>query len=273
MAKALREIKQRLPMVDIIFEIRDARAPLVSGNPSLGEVLGQKPRLILLNKANLASDEVTSLWCKWFEEKKLDYQFLNCFDKNALKKVMSQARKIVDDNNFQSNPETAKTKNKLRVMMIGLPNTGKSTIINLLAGKQAVKVANKPGLTQIQQWIKVNDEVELLDTPGVMPPEVSGEQHALWLSAIHALPDHIAGEDTTAAFVIKHLLNENSKVFMGKYKLESSKISLEEAFVKIATVRGCLKQKGLPDIDRVCKLVLADFREGELGKTSFELPG
>jgi ribosome biogenesis GTPase A len=157
-------------------------------------------------------------------------------------------------------------------MIVGLPNTGKSTIINQLANKSATKVADKPGQTQIQQWITVENDVELLDTPGIMPPMVEREEHGLWLSAIHAIPDDIAGEEMVAIYVINHLLNTKSQVFLDRYKLPSFELSIDEVLHKIAAVRGCLKQKGLPDLDRVYKLILADFRKGELGKTCFGHP-
>jgi ribosome biogenesis GTPase A len=272
MAKALREIKQKLKMVDIVLEIRDARAPLASGNRNLSESLGQKRKLIILNKANLADAEILAKWTKWFDEQGEPYLFINCFDKPSLKKVISMARKIVEANRKECNPDYVETKTKLKMMIVGLPNTGKSTIINQLANKNATKVADKPGQTVLQQWIVIENDIELLDTPGVMPPQIDKPEHALWLSAIHAIPDDIAGEDDTAVFIVKHLLARKEKDFLERYKIETADISVDEAFLKIASVRGCLKQKGLPDLNRVYKLILAEFRKGEIGKTCFGLP-
>jgi ribosome biogenesis GTPase A len=272
MAKALREIKAKLQFVDIVFEIRDARVPLVSGNRNLSETLGQKRKLIILNKANLADPLMIEKWKKWFDDQGEAYLFVDCFDKSALSKSVSMARKIVEANRRECNPDYVETKTKLRVMIVGLPNTGKSTIINQLANRNATKVADKPGQTVMQQWITIDKDVELLDTPGVMPPRIDKPQHALWLSAIHALPDDISGEEDTALFLVKHLLDQKSPEFMERYKLSGADISVDEVLLKIATVRGCLRQKGLPDLDRVYKLVLADFRKGDLGRTSFGTP-
>lgn len=272
MAKALREIKQKLKMVDIVLEIRDARAPLVSGNKALAEALGGKPKLIILNKENLADSKLVALWSEWFIDQKEDFFFVDCFDKAVLKKAVSLARKMVEKNRKATNPDYVETKTKLKLMIVGLPNTGKSTIINQLAGKGATKVADKPGQTQIQQWITIENDVELLDTPGVMPPMIEKEEHGLWLSAIHAVPDDVANEQDTATYVVKHLLKIKSPEFLTRFKLESADITVDEAFVKIANLRGCLKQKGLPDLDRVHKLVLAEFRKGEIGKVCFGLP-
>ncbi len=272
MAKALREIKQKLKMVDIVLEIRDARAPLASGNRALDEAIGQKAHLIVLNKVNLADPEIINLWTRWFNEQGTPFMFIDCFDKTSLKKIVSLARKLVEKNRKDCNPDYVETKTKLKMMIVGLPNTGKSTIINQLANKNATKVADKPGQTQIQQWISIDNGIELLDTPGVMPPMIEREEHGLWLSAIHAIPDDIADEQLTASYLVKHLLKIKSQAFLTRFKIESDDISLDDAFLRIATVRGCLKQKGLPDLDRVYKVILAEFRKGELGKTCFGLP-
>lgn len=272
MAKALREIKQKLKMIDVVLEIRDARVPLASGNSALDEGVGQKQKLIVFNKANLADPEKMQLWSEYFESKEIPHIFVNCFDKPSLKKVVSMARKMATENRKQTNPDYVETKTKLRLMIVGLPNTGKSTIINQLANRSATKVADKPGQTQIQQWIHLENDVDLLDTPGVMPPMMTRPEYALWLSAIHAIPDDISGEEDTAVFLVKHLIGIKSKKFYERFKMDPSITDVDEAFVKIATVRGCLKQKGLPDLDRVHKIVLAEFRAGELGVTCFGLP-
>ncbi len=272
MAKALREIKQKLKMVDIVVEIRDARVPLASGNRELSETLGDKPKLILLNKVNLADLKMVALWTEWFESQGIPFMFVDCFDKNVLKRSISMSRKIVFENRKLSNPDYVETKTKLKMMIVGLPNTGKSTIINQLASKNAAKVADKPGQTQIQQWIAIDGDVELLDTPGIMPPMVEKEEHGLWLSAIHAIPDDIAGEEKIATFIVGHLIERKLKEFFERFKIDPRVSSIDEVFERIAVVRGCLKQKGMPDLDRVHKIVLADFRKGELGKTCFGNP-
>lgn len=272
MAKALREIKQKLNMVDIVLEIRDARVPLVSGNPAMDKEIGSKCKLIILNKMNLADPKEVEEWDQWFTDEGIPALFVNCFDKPVLKKVVSQARKIVENNRKKTNPDYVEKKTKLKMMIVGLPNTGKSTIINQLANKNATKVADKPGQTRIQQWIEVDKDVELLDTPGVMPPSIANKEHGLWLSAIHAIPDDITDEEDTAIFVINHLLKVKSPQLLERYKLESLEMSINDIFMKIATLRGCLRQGGIPDIERVHKLILADFRKGDLGRTCFSAP-
>ncbi len=271
MARALREIKQKLGMVDIVLEIRDARVPLSSGNYELNAQLGQKRKITVLNKANLADPDMVAKWGAWFDRQGAPYVFVNCFDKAAMKRVVGMARDIVEANRQAGNPEVEK-KRKLRLMIVGLPNTGKSTVINQLANKNAAKVADRPGQTQIQQWIPVGEDVELMDTPGIMPPMIHHADQGLWLSAIHAVPDDISSEEDTAIFVVKHLLKQGAEEFLRRYQLKSPDIGVEEALLQIATLRGCLKHQGQPDLNRVYKLVLQEFRRGELGRTCFEAP-
>lgn len=272
MARAIREIKEKLKLVDVVLEIRDARAPLASGNKMMEETLRQKSRLILLNKVNLADPKMIHQWEEWFKKQGEPFLFLDCFDKGSMKKVMAMARTIVEQKRKESNPETYEHKAKLKMMIIGLPNTGKSTIINQLANRVATKTADRPGQTQVQQWIVIDKDLDLLDTPGVMPPMLAREEHGLWLSAIHAIPDDVAGEELPAKFLIEYLKEKNSKELKERYKLESLELSVEEIFAKIAVLRGCVRQKGLPDLDRVYKLILMDFRKGELGKCCFGVP-
>jgi ribosome biogenesis GTPase A len=272
MARAIREIKEKLKTVDIVFEIRDARAPLASGNKNLEGTLRQKSHLIILNKVNLASPNMVQQWEAWFEKQGTPYIFIDCFDKGQMKKVMTLARSIVADKRRQSNPEVTQPKSKMRLMIIGLPNTGKSTIINMIAGRTAVKVADKPGQTQVQQLIKIDQDIDLLDTPGVMPPSLAKEEHGLWLSALNAIPDDIVGEELPAKFLVDHFRSLQSKEFKEKYKLETLEIPTEEIIEKIAVLRGCLKQKGALDLERVYKLILSDFRKGELGRVLFGIP-
>lgn len=272
MLKAMREIKAKLAMVDLVIEIRDARVPVVSGNKTLHHSIGGKGHLIVLNKVNLADPVMVAKWEEWFRDQGVPYLFINCLDKTSLKPVLSAARRIIEQKRQACNPEGVEQKSKFRFMIIGLPNTGKSTFINQIANRNASKTADKPGQTRVQLWVNVDDDLELLDTPGIMPPEVAVEEHRIWLSAINAIPDEIIGEEDPAIYLVKYFLGRKSEEFKERYKLDSFALNVDEVFAKIAAVRGALKQKGLPDLDRVYKIILMDFRAGELGKACFELP-
>lgn len=271
MMKAMREIQSKAGIVDVVIEIRDARIPIVSGNRTLTQSMSGKTRIILLNKANLADPSINDKWADWFERQGEPYLFLNILDKAAVKQVLTKARGLIEKKRRESNIDI-KAKEKYKLLVIGLPNTGKSTFINVVANRNAVKVADKPGQTQHNLWVKIDDEMELLDTPGIMPPEIERDEHKLWLSLINAIPAAIVGEEEPACYLIKYLLKNKSQPFLERYKLESAEITVEEALEKIATFRGAIKQKGMPDLERVYKLVLMDFRAGELGKVSFGTP-
>lgn len=271
MMKALRDIKSKAGLVDLVLEIRDARVPLASGNSSLSQAIGGKSRLILLNKANLASPEMNQRWTQYFEEKEESFLFVNCLDKSSMKEVLTKSKRLIEKKRRECNAEV-KAKEKYKFMIIGLPNTGKSTFINTVANRNATKVADKPGQTRIPIWVKVDEDMDLLDTPGVMPPEIEREENKLWLGLINAIPDDVVGEEDPACYLVQTLLENESPEFIERYKLESTEKDLVQTLTKIASVRGCLRQKGLPDFDRVYKLLLQDFREGLLGKLSLEVP-
>lgn len=271
MMKAMREIQSKVALVDLVIEIRDARSPLVSGNQNLTASMSGKSRIIVLNKSNLADPEMNDKWAAWFEKKGEPFLFINCLDKTSVKTVLTKARGLIEKKRRDSNEEI-KAKTKYKLMVIGLPNTGKSTFINTVANKNAVKVADKPGQTQHNLWVKLDEDMDLLDTPGIMPPQIERDEHKLWLGLINAIPAAIIGEEDPACYLVKYYLKKKTPEFLERYKIESTEISLDEALMKIATVRGCLKQKGLPDLDRVFKLILMDFRAGELGRISLGSP-
>ncbi len=272
MMKALREVKARVDKVDLVLEIRDARLPLASGNSLLREAVGGKSRLTLLNKANLSDPEVNKAWEEWFTANKEEFLFINCLDRASLKEVIAKAKTIIENKRKQSGGDNIADKDKYKFMIVGLPNTGKSTFINSVANRNAAKVANKPGQTQVQQWINVDDQVDLLDTPGIMPARIEEEVHKTWMSIINAIPDHVVSDDEGACYLVNSFLKRKNPEFKDRYKFDSLDMGLEEALTHIAKVRGCLKHKGLPDLDRVYKLILIDFREGLLGRISLETP-
>lgn len=265
MERAVREIKEKIKSVDIVFEIRDARAPLASGNILLEEILRQKSHLIILNKINLAHPAVILKWKEWFSKNSTPFLFLDCMDKGSIKKILEISKMIV-------NKKKERTHGKMRIMILGIPNTGKSTLINQLAKRSATKVADRPGQTKLQQLIVVSDELELLDTPGIIPPILETIEQRLWLSAINAIPDDIFGEEFSALFLINFFKEFHSLDFKKRYQLDSLDKPAEEILDCIAKVRGCIKKDGLLDLERAYKLILSDFRSGLLGKVCFEHP-
>jgi ribosome biogenesis GTPase A len=269
MEKAIKQIKAKLSLVDIVFEIRDARAPLYSANPALDEVLAQKLRIIVVNKANLVDTVSLKNWENWFKQSKSPVFILNCFDKTAMKKLLQFSRQSIADR--KTNTQAQYTP-KLKAMVIGLPNTGKSTFINQMAGKNIAKAADKPGQTQTQQWINVDSSFELLDTPGVMTPLIATDEQAMALCAIYAIPDHVVGEERPARYLLNILLNKKSPELKARYKLDSFDLDLEQLIEHIAKKRGCIKAGAQTDYEKLYKLVLHDFRSGDLGLICLQQP-
>lgn len=271
MNKAMKEIQKKMKLVNIVIEVRDARAPLASGNKSSYAHSNEKPFLIVLNKTNLADPMIVEDWKRWFTSKDENFLFINALDKNSTKQIIEKAKDILYHHRLKSNPEAERT-DKIKLMILGLPNTGKSTLINKLANRSATKAAAKPGQTTNQIWVKINPDVELLDTPGVMPPKISDQIHGMWLSAIHAIPDHIVTPDDSACFIIRHYIKTKNPTFVEYYKFESAPTDLIEALDHIGKIRGCLQKGGEFNYDQIYNIVVNDFRKGLLGNTSFEAP-
>jgi ribosome biogenesis GTPase A len=271
MLKAMRKIKERLKMVDIVLEVRDARSPLASGNQSLKSIIGEKSRLIVINKKNLADPKIVKQWEAWFEKIGEDFIFINSLDKNSISGITKKSREIIDRKIKVSNPDHD-GKQKIKMMVIGLPNTGKSTIINRLANRNASKVANKPGQTQSQLWVAASDDIYILDTPGVMNANIVNHEQGLWLSALHAIPDKIAGSDAIALFIIDYLIKTNPKALESLYKLDNAPVDVMQTLDDIAVKRGCFLKKNELDYDRAYTIIIGDLRRGELGLISFGIP-
>lgn len=271
MNKAIQEIKQNIKLVNIILEVRDARAPMASGNKDNYRHAGDKPYLIIFNKTNLADAAAVKLWQDWLTKKNESFIFVNALDKNSIKEIVKRAREIVHAHRQKSNTDIAE-KDEIKMMILGLPNTGKSTIINRLANRNATKAASTPGQTKQKLWVKVDNHISILDTPGVMPPKLKKEEHGMWLSAIHAIPDHITTPDYSACFLVEYFLKNKSEDFQNFYQLETLDIDLVTALNHIGKRRGCLRAGGQYDYDHIYKIILADFRSGSLGLVSFELP-
>jgi ribosome biogenesis GTPase A len=271
MLTAIKEIKRNIKLVDIIVVVRDARVPMESGNREIYYNSGEKPYLIVFNKTNLTNPKAVKLWQNWLNKQEESFLFINALDKNSIKAIIKRSKEILHAHRLKSNA-TISVKNEMTMMVLGLPNTGKSTIINKLSNRNATKAASTPGQTKTKLWVKVDKDLKILDTPGVMPPRIHQQIHGMWLSAIHAIPDHIITPDYSACFIVEHLLKTRSIAFQEYYKFESLNISLVTAVEHIGKRRGCLRSGGNYDYEYIYKIILNDFRKGSLGLTSFELP-
>jgi len=271
MAKALKEVEQKIGMVDVVIEVRDARVPLASGNPSIQEMIRGKPHLIVLNKMNLAEKAVCGQWRNWFARQQQAAFFVDALRPQTMKKVVRHCRDMAEQ-------RWKKTKAKginpppLRLLIVGIPNTGKSTIINRLTRRNAARTGDRPGVTKHQEWIVLANDLELLDTPGIMQPRIETEEQGMWLCAIHAIKDEIIGQEQVATFVVEHLAALNSLLLKKRYQISDLSQGTGELLLHIGQRLNYKKQKGEIDLLKTCNQVLLDFRKGLLGPCSFEIP-
>ncbi len=283
MTKARRSMEEDIKLVDLIIEILDARIPFSSRNPDLDEIAKGKMRIVLLNKADMADDSISEEWVLYFKEKGIKALLLDARsikDVNALKDVIkaSMAEKIERDK------KKGYINTTVRAMVAGIPNAGKSTFINTFAKKAIAKTGNKPGVTKGKQWIKIDKELELLDTPGILWPKFDNEKVGINLAITGAIKDDILEKTELSCHLISYLY-KNYKDNLGKrYDQDTGiiKKSLEEGnnevassflyLEKIAISRNCIKKGGETDTDKAALLVLDDLRSGKLGRITLECP-
>ncbi|MGE7931678.1 ribosome biogenesis GTPase YlqF [Viridibacillus arvi] len=269
MAKARREVTEKLKLVDIIFELIDARLPLSSRNPMLDEVIHQKTRLLILNKADMADEIQTRKWIDYFESKGHRAVAINSLDGKGLNKVTKAAQELLKEKWDRMRSKGMKPR-AIRAMIVGIPNVGKSTLINRLAKKNIAKTGNTPGVTKSQQWIKFGKELELLDTPGILWPKFEDQEVGYKLALTGAIKDTITNMDDLAVYGLNFL----SKYYKGRmeerYKLTEVSENLEETYNHIGQLRRVFATGGEIDYDQVAELIVRDIRNQQLGKLTFD---
>lgn len=270
MAKAKREIGESIKLVDVIIEIIDARIPVSSRNPVLNEIIGDKPRIIVLNKADLADNEQNKKWIESFKTNNQIAVIADSLQGKGIKNITDAAYKLMEDK-ISKQAEKGRTV-AVRAMIVGIPNVGKSTFINKIAGKQTAEVGNKPGVTRRNQWIKVNDRLQLLDTPGVLWPKLDNEKLARHLAYIGTIKDDIIDIEELALRLIEELIETHKENLYARYKI-SDDFTYDmsyEIMDEIGRKRGCLVRGGEIDYTKVANIVLDEFRSGKLGNITLE---
>lgn len=270
MAKARREVTEKLKLVDIIFELVDARLPLSSRNPMIDEVVGQKIRLLILNKADMADDFQTKKWIKYFEEKGHRAIAINSFEGKGLQLVTKAATELLEEKWDRMRSRGIKPR-AIRAMIVGIPNVGKSTLINRLAKKNLAKTGNMPGVTKAQQWIKVGKELELLDTPGILWPKFEDQSVGYKLALTGAIKDTITNMEDLAVYGLRFLAEHYPKRMEERYQLTEVDEDLVQTFDHIGKLRRTFSSGGEIDYDQVAELVVRDIRGEHLGKLTFDI--
>ena len=270
MAKTRRLIKESLPLVDAVCEIVDARIPLSSRNPEIDEIVGAKPRLLLLNKCDLANEKATSDFVKYFESAGITALPVECNSGKGLDKFYPAVKQVLADK-IKANAERGMAGKSLRVMIVGIPNTGKSSFINRMAGQARAKVEDRPGVTRGNQWFSIGNGIELLDTPGVLWPKFEDRQVGLKLTYIGSIKDTVNDIQEIAVSFLDFMRNEYPQNLESRYKISGFEDSEPyEILEMIAQKRGMLLRKGEYDTERAAVTLLDEFRSGKLGRITLD---
>ncbi len=271
MAKTLRELKDHLKMVDMVIETCDARIPESSRNPELHRLLGQKPRILILNKADLADPAVTSRWISWYKLAGITALACDSTRKSGLTELSKAAQAI-----NQPKTDRALAKGRIfrpvRILVVGIPNTGKSTLINSLCGRKLAKTADKPGVTRQTCWIRSGGKLELMDSPGVLWPKLGDSISQLRLAATGAIRDDLLPLEEIAAGCLSLLAKTYPKLIQDRYRLDDLAHSGDQLLQQAARIRGCLLPGGKLDTLRFSVIFLDELRAGKIGRVSLEQP-
>lgn len=276
MVKAQNDIKAAIKLIDIVVEVLDARIPLSSCNPIIDEFTQEKQRIIVLNKADLADEQVTLSWIKHFEAKNMVCLAVNSADSQDIKKIVAA---IVKKGEEQYREKVANVsidyKPIYRVLIAGIPNVGKSTIINKIAKRNAANVSNKPGVTVRNQWIRVQDNIDLLDTPGLLWPRLDENNAGEKLALTGNIKQEILDLEGVACIGIEYLLKvpKYKSMFLEKYKIESDDIEYADSYDILELLgrkRGCIVSGGNIDTEKAAKIFLDELKAGKIGKISLE---
>ena len=281
MTKAIRMMQENIKLIDIIIELTDARIPAAGRNPDIDELGKNKYRLVILNKADLADPNVTKKWREFYESQGLIVMEMNSKTGNEASKVKDLVLKACAEK-IERDKKRGIVGRPIRAMVAGIPNVGKSTFINKLAGRASAKTGNKPGVTKGKQWISLGKNMQLLDTPGILWPKFEDETIGLHIALIGSLNDENLDTTELACELIKILKEYYPNAIMEKYNIDSEALKeLEEeqyatpasaVLSAIAINRKCFKHGAVPDMDRAASLLLDDFRNGRLGRISLERP-
>lgn len=273
MAKTRRLIKECLPSVDAVTEILDARMPISSSNPELNELIGNKPLIVLLNKCDVADENATRRWLNYFNEKGIYALAVDCKSGNGLNKYAPLLREVLKDK-IASNEAKGMIGKPLRIMVVGIPNTGKSSFINRMAGRNRAKVADKAGVTRHNQWFVIENGIELLDTPGVLWPKFDDPKIGDRLAFIGSVKDEVFDSETLAVRLLEVLSRDYPDRLSERYKIDDfSELEAYEILELIGRKRGMMMRGGEIEMLRASIMLLDEYRAGKLGRITLDTIG
>lgn len=271
MTKAVRMMREELSLVDLVIELLDARAPLSSRNPDIDDLGKNKYRLIILNKADLADKEALDRWREYFKSLGLTTVTADSRSRNFVKQVDASVKEVCKEKIERDRKRGIKNR-PVRAMVCGVPNVGKSTFINSFVGKTTAKTGNKPGVTRGKQWIRLNDSLELLDTPGILWPKFEDKSVGIRLAMLGTINDNIIDSRDLAVHIIDYLKESYPGALNSRYDISEDRSS-PDILTDIAINRKALKKGEEPDTEKAAYYLTDDLRSGRLGRISLELPG
>ncbi|NLW07793.1 MAG: ribosome biogenesis GTPase YlqF [Clostridia bacterium] len=271
MAAGLRPLRQYLKVVDVVLEVADARLPVSSRYPDLASIIGSKTRLLVLTRADLADPKLTAQWLEFFRSQGTTAFAINARTgegsralRQQLAMIAKEKRQTMAHKGFRGRP--------LRIMAAGIPNVGKSSLINRLAGRSAARTGNRPGITRGPQWLRFEGNIELLDTPGVLWTHWHEQRTALWLGTIGCAPEGVLAAEDIADLLAEYLLTNAPDNLKIRYNLKEGQLTKQKLFESIAERRGFISFGGVFDLEKSATALINDFREGYLGRFTLEAP-
>ena len=272
MTKTKRMIAANLSLVDGVAALLDARIPYSSANPDLAELVSGKPYMVLLNKADTADPNITAQWVQYYQRQGIPALSMDCISGKGLKQFLPMVKEQLLPDLLAKRKKAGMVGRPIRLMIVGIPNVGKSSFINKMAKSKRAKVEDRPGVTRTKQWVRVDQEIEFLDMPGVLSPKLGDQQVALRLAFTGAIRDQILDTEALSMLLLEYLHSNYPQSLLDRYKLETEETEGDKLLELVGRKRGMLLSGGIVDTERAAATVLDDFRGTKLGRITLETP-